>query len=126
MAPSATDKAGLRQRDARREAASGTAAGAKDAAAGHGAKKAQAKKEQASREAKKEQAAAERCWGLTLGGVSTNLFTLGMVVYACVVGRNIYGIFQPTFPDTNAHGVAVNTPPSKPRAGCVRCARACV
>ena len=59
------------------------------------------------RKTKAEPAKAQAWRGLTLGGVATNLFTLAMVGYACMVGRNIYGILQPTFPDAHPNGVAI-------------------
>eukprot|EP01046_Picozoa_sp_COSAG06_P045275 COSAG06_NODE_6235_length_3025_cov_4.270807_1_plen_81_part_10 len=42
--------------------------------------------------------------GWSLSDIATNLVTLAILGYSFVVGRNIYGIFQPEFPDTYTNG----------------------
>ncbi len=46
----------------------------------------------------------EKKKGWTWGDIGTNIFMLAMLGYAVVVARNIYGIFQPDFPDTYPNG----------------------
>ena len=69
--------------------------------------KAKAKKEDpvlaaelaAAEQAKSSKKKDEKKGGWSLSKIGTNLFTLAIVGYSCLVGRNMYGIFQPDFPD---------------------------
>ena len=54
--------------------------------------------------AQKQEKKPEKKKGWSWGDIGTNIFMLAMLGYAFVVGRNIYGIFQPVFPDTYPNG----------------------